>query len=122
MLVGFDADIETRKAALEAATKNYDEELKKLEEINEMLKKCTIVAPKAGTVVHANYQYGDQSFTVEPGATVRERQPLSASLTWDQLQVKTPIAEGKSLVSVKACCENQVGALEDRIRRFGHKH
>ena len=30
MLVGFDADIETRKAALEAATKNYDEELKNI--------------------------------------------------------------------------------------------
>ena len=115
MLVGFDADIETRKAALEAATKNYDEELKKLEEINDMIKKCTIMAPKAGTVVHANYQYGDQSFTVEPGETVRERQTIIRLPDLDQLQVKTPIAEGK-IASVREGLpvKIKVGALEDR--------
>lgn len=115
MLVGFKADIETRKAALEAENKNYDEEVKKLEEINDMIKKCKIHAPKAGTVVHANYQYGDQSFTVERGATVRERQTIIRLPDLDQLQVKAPIAEGK-IASVREGLpvKIKVGALEDR--------
>tara|TARA_B100000945_G_C20426072_1_gene620564 strand:+ start:5117 stop:7111 length:1995 start_codon:yes stop_codon:yes gene_type:complete len=116
MLVGFDADIETRKAALEAENKNYAEELKKLEEINDMISKCTILAPQDGTVVHANY--GDergQQFTVEPGATVRERQTIIYLPDLSQLQVKTPIAEGK-IASVREGMpvKIRVGALEDR--------
>ena len=115
MLVGFDADIETRKAALEAENKNYDEELKKLEEINDMIEKCTIRAPKAGTVVHANWQAGDRSFTVEQGATVGERQTIIRLPDLNQLQVKTPIAEGK-IASVREGLpvKIKVGALEDR--------
>ena len=116
-LVGFDADIETRKATLEAENKNYDEELKKLEEINDMISKCTIVAPQDGTVVHANY--GDdrgQQFTVEPGASVRERQTIIYLPDLERLQVKTPIAEGK-IASVREGLpvKIRVGALEDRV-------
>ena len=115
MLVGFKADIETRKAALEAENKNHAEEVKKLEEINDMIDKCKIHAPKAGTVVHANYQYGDQSFTVEPGASVRERQTIIRLPDLEQLQVKAPIAEGK-IASVREGMPVtiKVGALEDR--------
>ena len=117
MLVGYDADIETRRAALEAENKNYDEELKKLEEINDMISKCTIVAPQDGTVVHANY--GDergQQFTVEPGASVRERQTIIYLPDLERLQVKTPIAEGK-IASVREGLpvKIRVGALEDRV-------
>ncbi len=115
MTVGFDADIETCKATLEAENKNYDEELKKLEEINDMISKCKIFAPKAGTVVHANYQYGDQSFTVELGATVRERQAIIRLPDLAQLQVKAPIAEGKiAAVREGLPVKIKVGALEDR--------
>ena len=117
MVVGYDADIETRKAQLEAENKNYDEELKKLEEINDMISKCTIYAPQDGTVVHANY--GDergQQFTVEPGASVRERQTIIYLPDLERLQVKTPIAEGK-IASVREGLpvKIRVGALEDRV-------
>ncbi len=115
MIVGFEADIETRKAQLEAENKNYTEELKKLTEIEDMLAKCKIVAPKAGTVVHANYQYGDQSFTVEAGASVRERQAIIRLPDLEQLQVKAPIAEGKiASVQEGMPVKIKVGALEDR--------
>jgi HlyD family secretion protein len=73
-----DSDISIAKAKWEAQQHSYDLEYGKLQDLEEQIAECTIVAPRDGTVVYAHVQdrRGDDNFIVEEGAVVRERQAI----------------------------------------------
>lgn len=78
MLSQLESDIAIAEAKWEAQKHSYELELEKLQDIEEQIAACTIVAPRAGTVLYAHEQdrRGDQNFIVEEGAVVRERQAI----------------------------------------------
>jgi multidrug resistance efflux pump len=81
------ADLEANKIALEI-------ELQKLKRIEQQIKGCMIHAPAAGTVIYANVRSSRTvGFTVEPGASVSQRQVIVRLLDLNRLQVKTLVSE-----------------------------
>ena len=115
MLVGFDADIETAKASMQAEEKNYIEEEKQLNEIKQQIENCMVYAPDDGQVVYANQQSsrGGSEFIVEAGATVRERQSIIKLPDPEQMQVKAKVNEGRiAFIRKGQRVDVVVGALE----------
>ncbi|MCS5629334.1 MAG: HlyD family efflux transporter periplasmic adaptor subunit [Pirellulaceae bacterium] len=115
MLVGFDADIETAKASMQAEEKNYVEEEKQLTEIKQQIENCMVYAPDDGQVVYANQQSsrGGSEFIVEAGATVRERQSIIKLPDPEQMQVKAKVNEGRiAFIRKGQRVDIVVGALE----------
>jgi HlyD family secretion protein len=118
MLVGFDADIETAKASMQAEEKNYVEEEKQLNEIKQQIENCMVYAPDDGQVVYANQQSsrGGSEFIVEAGATVRERQSIIKLPDPEQMQVKAKVNEGRiAFIKKGQRVDVVVGALEGQI-------
>ncbi|MEE2844220.1 MAG: HlyD family efflux transporter periplasmic adaptor subunit [Planctomycetota bacterium] len=118
MLVGFDADIETAKASMQAEEKNYVEEEKQLTEIKQQIENCMVYAPDDGQVVYANQQSsrGGSEFIVEAGATVRERQSIIKLPDPEQMQVKAKVNEGRiAFIRKGQRVDVVVGALEGQI-------
>ena len=118
MLVGFDADIETAKASMQAEEKNYVEEEKQLNEIKQQIENCMVYAPDDGQVVYANQQSsrGGSEFIVEAGATVRERQSIIKLPDPEQMQVKAKVNEGRiAFIRKGQRVDVVVGALEGQI-------
>ena len=118
MLVGFDADIETAKASMQAEEKNYIEEEKQLNEIKQQIENCMVYAPDDGQVVYANQQSsrGGSEFIVEAGATVRERQSIIKLPDPEQMQVKAKVNEGRiAFIRKGQRVDVVVGALEGQI-------
>ena len=118
MLVGFDADIETAKASMQAEEKNYVEEEKQLTEIKQQIENCMVYAPDDGQVVYANQQSsrGGSEFIVEAGATVRERQSIIKLPDPEQMQVKAKVNEGRiAFIRNGQRVDVVVGALEGQI-------
>jgi HlyD family secretion protein len=78
MVKQMDSDIVITEAKWGSAKKSYDLELTKLKEIEDLISKCTIYAPKDGLVIYANDlgRHGDEDWIVEEGAVVRERQVI----------------------------------------------
>ena len=78
MLKQLDSDIKSAEARWKSEQSSYELELSKQKDIEEQIKKCTLVAPQSGQVVYANTQGGrrESEFLVEPGAMVRESQVL----------------------------------------------
>ncbi len=78
MLKQLESDIAIAEAKWEAQKHSYDLEFGKLQDLEEQIAECTIVAPRDGTVVYAHLQdrRGDSNFIVEEGAVVRERQAI----------------------------------------------
>jgi len=70
MLIQFNADIETARAQVEAATNSYQEEMEKQTDIEQQIGKCVIVAPEGGVVTHANRtsNRGNAEFVLEKPA------------------------------------------------------
>lgn len=98
MLVQYDSDIEAAEASLSAAESELMEERIELEEIEEQVKNCIILAPADGVVVHANRyssRGGSAEFVVEAGATVRERQEIIRLPDPSLMQVKCKINESR---------------------------
>jgi len=93
----FDSDIATAEAKWESEKKSDQLELEKLEEINEQIEKCTIMAPEDGQVVYASdrNRWGSSEFVVEPGASVRERQVIIRLPDPNKMQVKASINESR---------------------------
>ncbi len=73
-----DSDIVITEAKWGSAKKSYDLELTKLNELEDLIAKCTIYAPKDGLVIYANDRdrHGNDDWVVEEGAVVRERQVI----------------------------------------------
>jgi len=99
----FDSDIATATAKWEAEKKSHQLEMEKLEEIEEQIEKCTIVAPEDGQVVYANIHdhHGSTEFVVEAGASVRERQAIIRLPDPTKMQINATINESRiSLIEV----------------------
>ncbi|MCH8840135.1 MAG: HlyD family efflux transporter periplasmic adaptor subunit [Planctomycetes bacterium] len=73
-----DSDIAITNAKWEAQKHSYELELAKLQDLEEQIGQCMIVAPRDGIVLYAHEKnrYGDNNFIVEEGAMVRERQAI----------------------------------------------
>lgn len=95
MVKQLESDILISSAKWEANKNSYQLELKKLADIEEQVAKCTIVAPKAGTVMYAHERNrrGDGDFIVEEGVVIRERQAIIKIPDSNSLQVEIKINE-----------------------------
>lgn len=97
-LIQFDSDIKTAEVKFANEKKNYEVELKKLDDIEQQIAKCTIRAPQHGQVVYANVtssRGGSSEFVVEPGSLVREQQVIVRLPDPTQMQVKARINESR---------------------------
>ncbi|WP_197528504.1 efflux RND transporter periplasmic adaptor subunit [Aeoliella mucimassa] len=76
MVKQLDSDIVITEAKWGSAKKSYELELAKLQEVEDLIAKCTIYAPKDGVVIYNNDvdRHGNEDWIVEEGAEVRERQ------------------------------------------------
>ncbi len=97
MLMQLDSDIKSAEAQKKSGESSYELELSKLKDIERQIDKCTIKAPKAGQVVHANQQSsrGNSEFIVEAGAMVRENQVIIRLPDPNTMQVETKINESR---------------------------
>ncbi len=90
-----ESDILIAKAKWEANRNSYQLELDKLKDIEDQIAKCTIVAPRDGTVMYAHERdrHGNNNFIVEEGAVVRERQAILQIPDSSSMQVEISINE-----------------------------
>jgi len=97
MLTQFQADIESARAKLEAARRNYLLDLQKLWEIEEQIANCTIFATRPGQVVYANERdyRGGTTVVIEPGTIIRERQVIIRLPDPSQMRVVARINESR---------------------------
>ncbi|MEL7336556.1 MAG: efflux RND transporter periplasmic adaptor subunit, partial [Planctomycetota bacterium] len=98
MLVQFDSDIEAAQAQLSAYESELLEQQSKMDETEEQIANCLILAPASGVVVHANRfssRGGNAEFVVEAGANVRERQALIQLPDPSKMQVNCKINESR---------------------------
>ncbi|PHS08367.1 MAG: efflux transporter periplasmic adaptor subunit [Blastopirellula sp.] len=94
---GLESDINVATASLEAARERLLLEKKMVADFKREIDHCTIVAPQAGQVVHANVKSsrGDSEFILEPGANVREGQTLIRLPDYTAMQVVCKINESR---------------------------
>jgi len=78
MLSTLESAILIAEAKWDSGQNSHELELEKLEDLDDQIAKCTIVAPQDGVVKYAHVMdgRGDQQFIVEEGTVVRERQPI----------------------------------------------
>jgi len=90
-----ESDILIAKAKWKANQSSYQLELDKLKEIEDQIAKCTLTAPRDGTVMYAHEhdRHGNNSFIVEEGAVVRERQAILQIPDSSSMQVEISINE-----------------------------
>ncbi len=95
MMKQFESDITITKAKWEAQKNSYGLELERLEEIDDQIAKCRILAPRDGTVIYAHSRDwgGNNDFIVEEGAVVRERQAIIRLPDPGSMQVQITINE-----------------------------
>jgi len=96
MLKQLESDIITFKTKWESEQASYDLEVKKLNELEEQLKKCTIHATASGEVVYAHdrERRGDD-IIIEPGAQVVERQVIVRLPDPNEMQATIKIHESQ---------------------------
>ncbi len=97
MVTQLDSDIAAAKVKWENEQDSHKEELKNLQEIEEQLAKCKVVAPQGGQVVYANVtsSRSGSEFVVEPGVAVRERQAIIRLPDPEQMQIRAKINESR---------------------------
>jgi len=97
MLKQLEADIETARAKLSAATKSYELDLAKLSDIEQQIVCCTMFSTKPGQVVYANQtnRWGSNEIVIEAGTPIRERQVILRLPDPTQMQVNAKINEAK---------------------------
>ncbi len=97
MKVQYTSDIEAARAKLGSDKIVLAEEKDKLKEIEEQIRKCLMLSPADGVVVHNNSfsSRGGSEFVVEEGASVRERQTIIKLPDPTKMQVKAKINESR---------------------------
>lgn len=97
MVTQLESDIKAAEVKYRNEKSSYEEERKKLQDIEDQVAKCRVVAPEAGQVVYANVQdhHGVREFVVEPGAMVRERQVLIHLPDPRHMQVRAELHESR---------------------------
>lgn len=90
-----DSTIATSKAKWESMKENHRVELERLATIEDQIKKCKIHSPRDGIVkyAHIDSRRGNDSFIVEEGAQVRERQVIIRLPDPSKMQVEVSINE-----------------------------
>jgi RND family efflux transporter MFP subunit len=119
MMKQLDSDIASAEAKWKADEKSLELETAKLRDIEDQIAKCTISAPRAGQVKYANKysgRGGQAEFVVEPGAVVREQQPIIQLPDSDSMQVKATISEARvNSVRPGMPVAIRVDAMQDEI-------
>lgn len=89
--------VATAEAKMNSAIRSYDLEVGKLDKLKAQLKNCVITAPQSGMVVYANSKsrWGQQTATIEEGASVRERQAIIKLPDLTRMQVNVKVHESK---------------------------
>ncbi|MCA9248273.1 MAG: hypothetical protein KDA42_14190 [Planctomycetales bacterium] len=124
-----ESDIVSTKAAWEAETERYELEKKELAEIQDLVNKCVIYAPKAGQVKYAHRRdsRGNSDFVVEEGAMLREGQVIIRLPDPTQMEVKITVNESAidMVHENMACSVRRVGnqdvvysGIVDRVNRY----
>lgn len=111
------ADIQTAKAKLNAREKTFELDKLKLDEIEQQIAKCKIVAPVAGQVVYANdpRRSNNGELLIAEGLPVRERQILVRLPDPTRMRVLAKVHESRvSLVKKGITAEIVTDALADR--------
>jgi multidrug resistance efflux pump len=82
--------IQYKKAEVSAAEAGLKAETQKLKQLERQLALCKIVAPRAGTVLHANISTSRRGGEVvlQSGTRVRERQPIIRLVDLSKLRVR----------------------------------
>ncbi|TWU25731.1 efflux RND transporter periplasmic adaptor subunit [Bythopirellula polymerisocia] len=95
MVKQLESDIATTKAKWDSAENSFELESNKLADVQDQIAKCTILAPREGTVVYAHERDrgGDNSFIVQEGAVIRERQTIINLPIPDSMEVELTINE-----------------------------
>lgn len=75
-LTQLDGKVITQREQLAFATMQKTNCEERLEHFRDLVKKCTIVAPHDGMVVHADVAYDEEEWALRPGSIVYEGQPL----------------------------------------------
>jgi HlyD family secretion protein len=120
MLKQLDSDIASAEAKWKADEKGFELESARLRDIDDQIAKCTIRAPRAGQVKYANKFSGrggnSAEFVVEPGAVVREQQPIIQLPDPTLMQVKATISEARvNAVQSGMPVAIRVDALHDQV-------
>ena len=111
------SDIKTAKAKLAAREKTYELDKLKLEEIEQQIGKCRIVAPSAGQVVYANdpRRSNNGELLIAEGLPVRERQILVRLPDPTRMRTLAKVHESRiSLVRKGIAAEIVTDALAER--------
>ncbi|HEX2476899.1 MAG TPA: hypothetical protein VHK01_19255 [Lacipirellulaceae bacterium] len=95
MLSTLDSAILIAKAKWDSGQNSHELELEKLEELDDQIAKCTMVAPEDGVVKYAHITdgRGDQEFIVEEGTVVRERQVIITLPNAESMRVNLSVNE-----------------------------
>jgi len=119
-LIRLKSDIQATEVKERNDEEAYKVEVTKLEEIEDLIAKCTVNVPAgvSGQVVH-NKEFdrrGGSEWVLEPGAEVREGQVLIRLPNPDEMEVKALIQE-QSITSIKVgfSAEVRVNALNNRV-------
>jgi HlyD family secretion protein len=118
MVKQLDSDIASTEAKWKADQKGFELETAKLRDIEDQVAKCTIRAPRAGQVKYANKYSGrgGAEFVVEPGAVVREQQPIIQLPDSTLMQVKATISEARiNAIRTGMPAAIRVDALQDEV-------
>lgn len=116
MVTQLESDIRATKIQAENAQSSYQEELSKLQEIEEQISKCKVYAEKGGQVIYANVfsSRGSSEFVVEPGAPARERQLILRLPDPKKMQVTAKITESQvNLLEIGMPATVRVEAISD---------
>ncbi len=97
MMMELESNIKSAEAAWKSDESSYKLEVSREKEFADQIEKCTLRAPQAGQVIHANRssRRGDSEFICEPGAVVREGQVLIRLPDNAKMQVKAKINESR---------------------------
>lgn len=108
----FRADYEARKLTAEVERDKY-------ERLVQQIAACTLLAPQEGQVVYAKPNRRSRDpFTIEEGATVRERQEIVKLPDLTQMKVEAGVHESRiSLVGVGQPVNIRVDAFHDDVFR-----
>ncbi|MFV1964581.1 MAG: efflux RND transporter periplasmic adaptor subunit [Pirellulaceae bacterium] len=118
MITQLESDVKATEVKWKNEQESYQEELKKLEEIDEQIAKCKVDAPQAGQVIYANVQSSrsGSEFIVEAGAMVRERQEILRLPDPKNMQVKANINESRiNLVREGMAVKIRIDAFGDQV-------
>lgn len=95
MVKTLESDIVIAKAKWESDKNSLELEEEKLKEMDDQIAKCTLTAPKDGTVTYAHNRenWGGDEFVVKEGAVIRERQAVIRLPDPTKMRVKLNVNE-----------------------------